>query len=111
MEHESFENPAIAAVMNEHFINIKVDREERPDLDQIYMSAVHGADRPRRLADVGLPHAELEPFYGGTYWPPDVADGHARLSRRARAGARGLGGAPGPMSSAAPRADRRRRRR
>ena len=40
MERESFENPEIASVMNEHFINIKVDREERPDLDQIYMSAV-----------------------------------------------------------------------
>ncbi|MFO1023160.1 MAG: thioredoxin domain-containing protein [Planctomycetales bacterium] len=40
MEHESFENPEIAALMNEWFINIKVDREERPDLDQIYMSAV-----------------------------------------------------------------------
>src|SRR5437870_1926113 len=40
MEHESFEDPKIAALMNEHFINIKVDREERPDLDQIYMTAV-----------------------------------------------------------------------
>ena len=40
MERESFENPSIAALMNEHFVNIKVDREERPDLDQIYMSAV-----------------------------------------------------------------------
>src|SRR5437660_1297716 len=40
MEHESFENPEIAALMNEHFISIKVDREERPDLDQIYMTAV-----------------------------------------------------------------------
>ena len=57
MEHESFENPDIAAAMNAGFVNIKVDREERPDLDQIYMNAVHGADRQRRLADVGLPHA------------------------------------------------------
>ena len=40
MEHESFENEAIARLLNEHFINIKVDREERPDLDQIYMEAV-----------------------------------------------------------------------
>src|SRR5690606_36224634 len=40
MEHESFEDPAIAAYMNAHFVNIKIDREERPDLDQIYMSAV-----------------------------------------------------------------------
>jgi uncharacterized protein len=70
MEHESFENEAIAAIMNKLFINIKVDREERPDLDSIYMSAVvaltgHG----------GWPMSvfltpELKPFFGGTYWPP-----------------------------------------
>lgn len=70
MEKESFEDPATAAVMNEHFINIKVDREERPDLDSIYMRAVqlmtqHG----------GWPMSvwltpDLEPFYGGTYFPP-----------------------------------------
>lgn len=40
MEHESFENPEIAAIMNEHFVNIKVDREERPDVDQLYMTFV-----------------------------------------------------------------------
>jgi hypothetical protein len=40
MEHESFENPAIAALLNEHFVSVKVDREERPDIDQIYMNAV-----------------------------------------------------------------------
>ncbi len=70
MEHESFENDEIAALMNEHFVCIKVDREERPDLDQIYMNAVqlmtgHG----------GWPMSvfltpDLKPFYGGTYWPP-----------------------------------------
>ena len=57
MEHESFENAAIAGYLNEHFVCIKVDREERPDLDQIYMNAVQLHDRPRRLADVGVPHA------------------------------------------------------
>jgi len=70
MEHESFENEEVAALMNENLINIKVDREERPELDQIYMNAVqimtgHG----------GWPMSvfltpDLEPFYGGTYWPP-----------------------------------------
>lgn len=40
MEHESFENPEIAAIMNEHYVNIKVDREERPDVDQLYMAFV-----------------------------------------------------------------------
>lgn len=75
MEHESFENEAIARVLNENFVPIKVDREERPDLDQIYMNAVqmltgHG----------GWPMSvfltpELKPFYGGTYWPPKSARG------------------------------------
>lgn len=70
MEHESFEDPATAAVMNEHFINIKVDREERPDLDQIYMSAVQ-----LMTMQGGWPMSvwltpDLKPFYGGTYFPP-----------------------------------------
>ena len=71
MEHESFENEAIAKLMNENFVNIKVDREERPDLDQIYMNAVqmmtgHGGwPMTMFLTPAGVP------FYGGTYFPPD----------------------------------------
>lgn len=71
MERESFENEAIAKLMNENFINIKVDREERPDLDQIYMNAVqmmtgHGGwPMTMFLTPDGVP------FYGGTYFPPD----------------------------------------
>jgi uncharacterized protein YyaL (SSP411 family) len=70
MEHESFENPDIAALMNEHFINIKVDREERPDLDQVYMTAVQAM-----TGHGGWPMSVFltpggEPFYGGTYFPP-----------------------------------------
>jgi len=70
MAHESFEDEKIAAVMNEHFVNIKVDREERPDLDQLYMTAVQ-----LMTGRGGWPMSvfltpELEPFYGGTYWPP-----------------------------------------
>jgi uncharacterized protein YyaL (SSP411 family) len=71
MEHESFENEAIATLMNKHFVNIKVDREERPDLDQIYMSAVqmmtHHGGWPMTvfLTPEGLP------FYAGTYFPPE----------------------------------------
>ena len=57
MEHESFEDAEIAPLLNEHFVSIKVDREERPDLDQIYMTAVQALTGPGRLADVGLPHA------------------------------------------------------
>jgi uncharacterized protein YyaL (SSP411 family) len=75
MERESFEDPATAEVMNEYFINIKVDREERPDLDQIYMSATqlitqHG----------GWPMSvwltpDLKPYYAGTYFPPTPRHG------------------------------------
>ncbi len=70
MEHESFEDPNTAAVMNAHFINIKVDREERPDLDDVYMKAVvaltgHGGwPMSVFLTPDGVP------FYGGTYFPP-----------------------------------------
>ncbi len=70
MAHESFEDPEIAGLLNEHFIAIKVDREERPELDQLYMEAVqiligHGG---WPLSAFLTP--ELRPFYGGTYWPP-----------------------------------------
>lgn len=75
MAHESFENPRIAALMNEHFINIKVDREERPDLDQIYMNAVQLlTQRGGWPMSVFLTPA-LQPFYGGTYWPPESRHG------------------------------------
>ncbi|MDQ3754639.1 MAG: thioredoxin domain-containing protein, partial [Acidobacteriota bacterium] len=71
MEKESFENEEIARLMNEHFVNIKVDREERPDVDQIYMNAVQ-----MMLGHGGWPLTvfltpELVPFYGGTYFPPE----------------------------------------
>jgi uncharacterized protein len=69
MAHESFENPEIARIMNDHFINIKVDREERPDLDAIYMSAVQAmAGQGGWPLNVFLT-PEGVPFFGGTYWP------------------------------------------
>jgi uncharacterized protein YyaL (SSP411 family) len=71
MEHESFENEAIARLMNEHFINIKVDREERPDLDQIYMNAVQLMTRHGGWPMSVFLTPELKPFFGGTYWPPE----------------------------------------
>jgi hypothetical protein len=70
MEHESFEDEAIAELMNRHFINIKVDREERPDLDQIYMSAVTAITGRGGWPMSVFLTPKLEPFYGGTYWPP-----------------------------------------
>ena len=70
MEHESFENPQIAEYLNERFVSIKVDREERPDLDQIYMAAVQLiSGRGGWPMSVFLTPG-LRPFYGGTYWPP-----------------------------------------
>jgi uncharacterized protein YyaL (SSP411 family) len=77
MEHESFENPAIAAVMNAHFVNIKVDREERPDLDQIYMSAVTAITGHGGWPMSVFLTPQLEPFFGGTYWPPGPQMGMA----------------------------------
>lgn len=70
MERESFENEDIAAIMNEHLICIKVDREERPDVDQVYMDAVHamGLQGGWPLNVFLLP--DQRPFYGGTYFPP-----------------------------------------
>jgi hypothetical protein len=70
MEHESFEHEATAAIMNEHFINIKVDMEERPDVDQIYMSFVQmTTGRGGWPMNVFLT-ADKRPFFGGTYFPP-----------------------------------------
>jgi uncharacterized protein len=71
MEHESFENEDIAALMNENFINIKVDREERPDLDQIYMTAVQMMTGHGGWPMTMFLTPEGVPFYGGTYFPPN----------------------------------------
>ena len=71
MERESFENEGIAAIMNQHFVNIKVDREERPDLDEIYMNAVQIMTRQGGWPMTMFLTPELQPFYGGTYFPPD----------------------------------------
>lgn len=70
MAHESFEDPETAVVMNEHFVNIKVDREERPDIDSIYMDAIVAiTDQGGWPMSVFLT-PEGKPFYGGTYFPP-----------------------------------------
>src|SRR6184192_1685674 len=71
MERESFENEEIAGLMNENFINIKVDREERPDLDQIYMAAVQMMTGQGGWPMTMFLTPEGVPFYGGTYFPPD----------------------------------------
>jgi hypothetical protein len=75
MERQSFENPAIAAEMNRRFINIKVDREERPDVDQLYMTAVQVLTRHGGWPMSVFLMPDLRPFYGGTYFPPTDAHG------------------------------------
>jgi hypothetical protein len=75
MERESFETPAVAEVLNAHFVSIKVDREERPDLDDLYMDAVQTlTGRGGWPMSVWLT-PDLEPFYGGTYFPPESRGG------------------------------------
>jgi uncharacterized protein YyaL (SSP411 family) len=82
MEHESFEDADTAAVLNEHFVSVKVDREERPDVDAIYMAAVQALNRGQG----GWPMSvwltpDLHPFYAGTYFPPRDAYGRPSFRR------------------------------
>jgi uncharacterized protein YyaL (SSP411 family) len=81
MEHESFEDPEIARLLNENFIPIKVDREERPDLDQIYMTAVQILTRQGGWPMSMFLTPDLKPFYGGTYYPPDDRYGRPGFKR------------------------------
>jgi len=70
MERESFEDEATASIMNEHFVNIKIDREERPDLDHIYMDAVQAMTGSGGWPLNVFLTSDAKPFYGGTYFPP-----------------------------------------
>ena len=89
MAHESFEDGAIAAVMNEHFVSIKLDREERPDVDRVYMSYLQAL-----TGQGGWPLSvwltpDLKPFYAGTYFAPEDRQGRAGFPTILRAIARG----------------------
>ena len=75
MERESFEDPETAAYMNEHFVNVKVDREERPDVDAIYMEAVQQISGHGGWPMTVFLDPDGVPFYGGTYFPPDESRG------------------------------------
>jgi uncharacterized protein len=81
MERESFENPDIAARMNERFVSIKVDREERPDLDDVYMAAVQAMTGSGGWPMTVFLTPELAPFFGGTYFPPEDRHGMSGLPR------------------------------
>src|SRR3954447_24679741 len=81
MAHESFENEDTAAIMNREFVNIKVDREERPDVDRVYMTFVQAT-----TGHGGWPMSvwltpDLQPFVGGTYFPPEDRYGHPGFKR------------------------------
>lgn len=80
MAHESFEDPATAAVMNELFVNIKVDREERPDIDHVYMSALHSLGQQGGWPLTMFLTPRGEPFWGGTYFPPEPRHGQPAFS-------------------------------
>ncbi len=80
MEHESFENPAIAAVLNRDFVAIKVDREERPDVDRVYMSFVQSTTGSGGWPMTVFLTPELKPFFGGTYFPPSSKWGRPGFS-------------------------------
>jgi len=75
MERESFENEKIAAIMNERFVNIKVDREERPDLDEIYMAATQMLSGQGGWPNSVFLTPDLKPFFAGTYFPPESRHG------------------------------------
>ncbi len=81
MAHESFEDPETAAIMNEHFVNIKVDREERPDLDTIYMTAVVAISGQGGWPMSLFLTPDGKPIYGGTYFPPEERYGMPAFKR------------------------------
>ncbi len=81
MAHESFENPDTAKLMNENFINIKVDREERPDLDQIYQNVAQAMNQGGGWPLTVFLTPDLRPFFGGTYFPPEDKYGRPGFPR------------------------------
>jgi uncharacterized protein YyaL (SSP411 family) len=81
MAHESFEDAATAALMNALFVNIKVDREERPDIDAIYMRALHGLGEPGGWPLTMFLDGDARPFWGGTYFPPQPRFGRPAFAQ------------------------------
>ena len=80
MDRESYDDPAIAAIVNEHFIAVKVDRDERPDIDSRYQAAVQAVSGQGGWPLTAFLTPDGKPFYGGTYFPP--SDGYGRPSFR-----------------------------
>lgn len=101
MAHESFENPATARLMNQHFINIKVDREERPDLDSVYMAAVQTLTGHGGWPMTVFLTPEGRPFYGGTYFPPEDRHGLPAFPKVLEAVAAAFRSQPGQIAQTA----------
>jgi len=97
MERESFEDPAVAALMNSAFVCVKVDREERPDVDQVYMRAVQAMSGQGGWPLTVFVTPQGEPFYGGTYFPPTPRHGMPSFSQVLRAAARAWRERPGDV--------------
>jgi hypothetical protein len=85
MAHESFENEETAALMNQLFVNVKVDREERPDIDHIYMSALHSMGQQGGWPLTMFLTPDGKPMFGGTYWPPSPRWGRPSFTQVLRA--------------------------
>ena len=98
MAHESFEDPATAQVMNDLYVNIKVDREERPDIDQIYMAALHATGEQGGWPLTMFLTPDAEPFFGGTYFPPTGRYGRPAFTDVLRAVANAHQTKPGMVS-------------
>jgi uncharacterized protein len=81
MAHESFEDSQVAALMNTHYVNIKVDREERPDIDQIYMTALHAMGEQGGWPLTMFLTPDGAPFWGGTYFPPTARFGRPSFTQ------------------------------
>jgi uncharacterized protein YyaL (SSP411 family) len=101
MEHESFEDPETARLMNEHFVSIKVDREERPDLDEIYMNCVQMMTGHGGWPMTVFLTPDGEPFYGGTYFPPTDRHGMPSFRRVLLAVAEAFRDRPGDVRNTA----------
>jgi uncharacterized protein YyaL (SSP411 family) len=101
MAHESFEDPETAAVMNELFVNIKVDREERPDIDHIYMSALHAFGERGGWPMTMFLTPSGEAFWGGTYFPKAEQYGRPAFVNVLRSVARAFKADPGRITSSA----------
>jgi hypothetical protein len=101
MEHESFENERTAEIMNRHFVNVKVDREERPDVDALYMDAVVAMTGHGGWPMTVFLTPEGEPFFGGTYFPPEDRHGIPSFERVLLGVAQAYAERPGDVRQAA----------